>query len=149
MQSQSQTQNQSQSQGSQSQSQSQGQRLFAPPVKRGLFSEYSEGEFYDEMFDESGVPRDHYLGVFDQLSAMTGRDFESRRKRADLTFLQQGITSRFTAATAAATPNAFFRSTWCRASSRRASGHDWKPDSSSAFTPLICFCTTFITTRKF
>lgn len=67
-------------------------QLFATPIKCGLFARYSEGGFYDEMFDEAGQPRAHYQGVFDQLSAMTPQDFTARRKRADLTFLQQGIT---------------------------------------------------------
>ena len=67
-------------------------RLFAPPVKRGLFARYVEGGWYDEMFDDEGNPRAHYRGVFDQLSAMTVAEFNARRKRADLTFLQQGIT---------------------------------------------------------
>ncbi|MBV9867880.1 MAG: circularly permuted type 2 ATP-grasp protein [Abitibacteriaceae bacterium] len=44
------------------------------------------------MFDEKGCPRAHYQGVFDQLSAMSAEDFMARRRRADLTFLQQGIT---------------------------------------------------------
>jgi uncharacterized circularly permuted ATP-grasp superfamily protein len=69
-----------------------GARLFPPPVKQGLFARYQEGDFYDEMFDAHGLPRAHYQGVFDQLSAMTSQDYEVRRRRADLTFLQQGIT---------------------------------------------------------
>ena len=66
--------------------------MFAPPEKRGLFAQYSEGAFYDEMFDAHGVPRAHYRGVFDQLSSMSSGEYEARRRRADLTFLQQGIT---------------------------------------------------------
>ncbi|HEX8833941.1 MAG TPA: circularly permuted type 2 ATP-grasp protein [Abditibacteriaceae bacterium] len=101
-------QSQTQNQGSQTQSQGaspngspgngspngsfSNNRLFAPPLKRGLFSQYREGGFYDEMFDAEGNPRAHYQGVFDQLAAMNGADFAARRKRADLTFLQQGIT---------------------------------------------------------
>ena len=61
-------------------------------MKRGLFAGYDEGNFYDEMFDASGQPREHYRGVFDQLCAMNAQDFDNRRRRADLTFLQQGIT---------------------------------------------------------
>ncbi|HEX8552812.1 MAG TPA: circularly permuted type 2 ATP-grasp protein [Abditibacteriaceae bacterium] len=84
--------------GSMEQSFSDGQarqnmpRLFPPPVKQGLFAHYRENGFYDEMFDAQGVPRAHYQGVYDQLAAMSGVEFEARRKRADLTFLQQGIT---------------------------------------------------------
>ncbi len=92
MQSQSQSQSQRSPNGSQNQSQSQGARLFAEPIKRGLFANYDEGDFYDEMLDENGQPREHYRGVFDQLSAMNAADYDARRRRADLTFLQQGIT---------------------------------------------------------
>ena len=95
-QSQGSNQGQSQSQGGgsqgQSQSQSQNGRLFAQPIKSGLFAGYDEGAFYDEMFDDLGAPREHYRGVFDQLCVMTPEQFDARRRRADLTFLQQGIT---------------------------------------------------------
>jgi uncharacterized circularly permuted ATP-grasp superfamily protein len=67
-------------------------QLFAQPLKRGLFAQYDEAGFYDEMFDGSGVPRAHYQGLFAQLASMSPADFNARRKRADLTFLQQGIT---------------------------------------------------------
>ena len=67
-------------------------RLFPPPVKQGLFAEYREDRFYDEMFDANGIPRAHYQGVYDQLAAMSSKEFTARRRRADLTFLQQGIT---------------------------------------------------------
>ncbi len=93
MQSQSQSsQTQNQSHNGDAQSQNQSHRLFAEPMKRGLFAGYDEGNFYDEMFDASGQPREHYRGVFDQLCAMNAQDFDNRRRRADLTFLQQGIT---------------------------------------------------------
>ena len=84
-----QSQSQSQSQsggGTQSQSQSQLQS------KVGMFKEYTEDQFFDEMFDESGQPRPIYQGVFDQLSSMSPDDFAIRRRRADLTLLHQGIT---------------------------------------------------------
>jgi len=89
---------QSQSLGGMTQSQNaQAQRqmaplLFAEPTKHGLFAGYQENGFYDELFDESGNVRAHYRGVFDQFCAMSPADFQARRRRADLTFLQQGIT---------------------------------------------------------
>lgn len=67
-------------------------QLFALPTKRGLFAQYQEDGFYDEMFESNGEPRAHYHGLFAQLSAMSAENFNARRKRADLTFLQQGIT---------------------------------------------------------
>ena len=84
-----QSQSQSQSQsggGTQLQSQSQSQS------KDGMFKEYTEDQFFDEMFDESGQPRPIYQGVYDQLSNMSPDDFAVRRRRADLTLLHQGIT---------------------------------------------------------
>jgi uncharacterized circularly permuted ATP-grasp superfamily protein len=68
------------------------QRLFAPPLKSGLFQGYAEEGFYDEMFDQDGCPRHHYQGVFDQLSAMSPAEFDARRKRANLALMNQGIT---------------------------------------------------------
>ncbi len=84
------SQSQSQSQnggGNQSQSQSQSQN-----AKVGMFKDYTEDQFFDEMFDEHGQPRPMYRGVFDQLSTMSPDDFMVRRRRADLTLLHQGIT---------------------------------------------------------
>jgi uncharacterized circularly permuted ATP-grasp superfamily protein len=58
----------------------------------GLFSGYDCGGFYDEMFASPGVPRPHYLQLFQSLAAMAPAQFEERRKLADLSFLLQGIT---------------------------------------------------------
>ena len=85
-------QSQSQSQNGSGGAQRQSQRQGPPPARVGLFADYNEAAFYDEMFDADGYPREHYRGVFDQLSSMTPTDFDARRRRADLTFLQQGIT---------------------------------------------------------
>ena len=57
-----------------------------------MFNEYTEDQFFDEMFDETGQPRPIYQGVYDQLSDMSPDDFAVRRRRADLTLLHQGIT---------------------------------------------------------
>jgi len=74
------------------QNQQQSPLLFPQPIKRGAFADYSEGGFYDEMFTREGVPREHYQGVFDQLSAMSPQEFTARRKRADLALMNEGIT---------------------------------------------------------
>src|SRR6202167_2575362 len=58
----------------------------------GLFSGYDCGGFYGEMFASPGVPRPHYLQLFQSLAAMAPAQFEERRKLADLSFLLQGIT---------------------------------------------------------
>ena len=89
-----QSQSHSQSGGRPAQCQSQSQVIAAQAATphSGLFANYQNGAFYDEMFDASGNPRPEYRAVYDQISAMTPAEFEARRKRADLTLLQQGIT---------------------------------------------------------
>src|SRR5258707_15653552 len=59
---------------------------------RGLFSGYSAGPFYDEMFSSEGRARQHYARLFEKLGAMAPAQFKERRKLADLSFLLQGIT---------------------------------------------------------
>jgi len=64
----------------------------AAQVEGGLFSGYSAGPFYDEMFADQGRPRSHYARLFEKLGVMAQSQFEERRKLADLSFLLQGIT---------------------------------------------------------
>jgi len=52
---------------------------------------YEPGAFFDEMFEAPGVPRQHYRELAEQLSALSAEDFEERRRRVDLSFLNQGI----------------------------------------------------------
>src|SRR5271169_217451 len=59
---------------------------------RGLFSGYTAGPFYDEMFSSQGCARPHYARLFEKLGIMAPTQFEERRKHADLSFLLQGIT---------------------------------------------------------
>src|SRR5580692_2305191 len=59
---------------------------------RGLFSGYTAGPFYDEMFLSQGCARSHYARLFEKLGVMAPTQFEDRRKHADLSFLLQGIT---------------------------------------------------------
>ena len=58
----------------------------------GLFDSYAPGAFFDEMFSAPGVPRPHYVKLFEKLAALPVAHFEERRKLADLSFLLQGIT---------------------------------------------------------
>ena len=58
----------------------------------GLFSGYTAGPFYDEMFASQGQARSHYARLFETLGGMAPSQFEERRKHADLSFLLQGIT---------------------------------------------------------
>src|SRR5580658_4644090 len=59
---------------------------------RGLFTGYTAGPFYDEMFSTQGCARSHYARLFEKLGVMAPTQFEDRRKHADLSFLLQGIT---------------------------------------------------------
>lgn len=61
----------------------------ASPV---LTDEYQIGDFFDEMFEPSGQPRRHYLALHDRLREMSEAAFDERRRRADISFLYQGIT---------------------------------------------------------
>ena len=57
----------------------------------GLFSNYSEEGFFDEMF-LAGKPRPHYERLTQRLGRLTAADFRARCELADLTLLNQGIT---------------------------------------------------------
>ncbi len=47
---------------------------------------------YDEMFERPGIPRDHCRAVADALKLITDGDLNEIRQRADLSFLNLGIT---------------------------------------------------------
>lgn len=69
--------------------------MAAQPIclaEHGLFSGYTAGPFYDEMFASEGRARSHYARLFEKLGGMATAQFEERRKLADLSFLLQGIT---------------------------------------------------------
>ena len=56
-----------------------------------LFGEY-EQLGYDEMFDQTGVPRPHYATLYDRLLTLGGEELSRRNRVADLTMRHQGIT---------------------------------------------------------
>ena len=57
-----------------------------------MFEQYDIGGLYDEMFASPGVPRPHYSAVFERLAALDRNAFDTRRRMADLSFRNQGIT---------------------------------------------------------
>lgn len=57
-----------------------------------MFKNYILNGVYDEMFQETGVPRPHYEQVFRQLQNLSNPAFQRRSRMADLTFRNQGIT---------------------------------------------------------
>jgi uncharacterized circularly permuted ATP-grasp superfamily protein len=57
-----------------------------------LLRDYEFGSGYDEMFEAPGVPWAHCRAVFDALSSLTTGDLAEARQRADLAFVNLGIT---------------------------------------------------------
>jgi uncharacterized circularly permuted ATP-grasp superfamily protein len=57
-----------------------------------MFDQYQTNGIFDEMFADAGRPRPHYLPVYDRLRALGNEAFERRRRMADLSFRNQGIT---------------------------------------------------------
>jgi uncharacterized circularly permuted ATP-grasp superfamily protein len=56
-----------------------------------LDGRYDPGAFFDEMFEAPGVARPHYRALAEQFSALSAEEFDERRHRVDLSFLNQGI----------------------------------------------------------
>jgi uncharacterized circularly permuted ATP-grasp superfamily protein len=56
------------------------------------FHNYGRGEAYDEMFDSSGEPRQHYLELYKTLLDLPADELRRRKQASDITFLHQGIT---------------------------------------------------------
>jgi uncharacterized circularly permuted ATP-grasp superfamily protein len=57
-----------------------------------MFDGYEVNGVFDEMFTERGAPRKHYAGLARRLTRLGGGAFERRRKMADVSFRNQGIT---------------------------------------------------------
>src|SRR6187455_2211423 len=61
-------------------------------VLGALFSRYELPGAYDEMFDASGAPREHYRALVEELLAASTTDLRRHQIEADKAFLAQGIT---------------------------------------------------------
>jgi uncharacterized circularly permuted ATP-grasp superfamily protein len=57
-----------------------------------MFRHYGNPGGYDEMFESPGVPRQHYMQLFNMLNEISPAQFEPRRQVADMDFLRRGIT---------------------------------------------------------
>jgi len=57
-----------------------------------MFKSYDVGDLFDEVFVEPGVPRPHYVPLMERLSTLPLPAFERRRRMADVSFRNQGIT---------------------------------------------------------
>src|ERR1035438_7505672 len=56
------------------------------------FNDYWLDGAFDEMFEVEGVPRPHYLPLFDLLRELPLGEMRRRKQAADISFLHQGIT---------------------------------------------------------
>ena len=57
-----------------------------------LLANYQTDGVYDEMFDESGIPRSRADALSKRLTALSEGELVRRQKAADLTLLNMGIT---------------------------------------------------------
>src|SRR3954469_5517616 len=57
-----------------------------------MFQQYDVDGLFDEMFAAPGVPRPHYASVAEQLQQLDPAAFERRKRMADVSFRNQGIT---------------------------------------------------------
>jgi uncharacterized circularly permuted ATP-grasp superfamily protein len=58
----------------------------------GIFQNYTPGEFFDEVFDDGGNVRPHYLELVEQLSSLTPETYVQRQKASEAAFLRRGVT---------------------------------------------------------
>lgn len=56
------------------------------------FSDYDTGGFYDEMFDEEGIPRGPAKLLASRLKSLSSGELQRRQKAADQALLNMGIT---------------------------------------------------------
>lgn len=63
-------------------------------MKSNVFSNYEVGSFFDEMFTSSGKPEafEFYKPIFDRIGCLTDNEFEEKKKQADSSFLEHGVT---------------------------------------------------------
>jgi uncharacterized circularly permuted ATP-grasp superfamily protein len=57
-----------------------------------MFDNYPLNGIFDEMFAEPSIPRTHYASVYDRLRVMAKGAMQRRRRMADVSFRNQGIT---------------------------------------------------------
>ncbi|MEO6846937.1 MAG: circularly permuted type 2 ATP-grasp protein [Chthoniobacterales bacterium] len=56
------------------------------------FDGYQTDGFFDESFSEDGISREHYRQLVERFRKMSPEDFERKRKLAERSYLNQGIT---------------------------------------------------------
>jgi uncharacterized circularly permuted ATP-grasp superfamily protein len=58
----------------------------------GLFAQYEEGPFFDEMFAPGGGVRSHYQRLYNRFTEMSAEDVRRKHLVAERAFLTQGVT---------------------------------------------------------
>lgn len=61
-------------------------------MRSGLFSEYRQQGFYDEMFDGEDAPRDAYRGLYRGVADLSADVFSRKTDLAGASYLNEGIT---------------------------------------------------------
>jgi uncharacterized circularly permuted ATP-grasp superfamily protein len=61
-------------------------------MERGMFDQYEVNGLFDEMFAEPHSPRPHYAAVARRLAKLNPAALDRRRRMADVSFRNQGIT---------------------------------------------------------
>ena len=91
------------------------------PPGLALFSNYAlDTDYFDEMFQMDGRPRDSYRKLLQSILELQANELTQRQQAADLTFLNRGIT--FTVYGEESTIERIFPMTFCPVSSARRSG---------------------------
>ena len=65
-----------------------------PLMTPSTFDDYQTGFFFDEMFGtgQNHQPVEHYQKVFERIDRLTDHEIEEKRRQADSSFLEHGIT---------------------------------------------------------
>jgi uncharacterized circularly permuted ATP-grasp superfamily protein len=56
------------------------------------FESYNPGNFYDEFFEKSGLPRSEAKKLIDRVNSFADNELTNRQKAAEAAFMQMGIT---------------------------------------------------------
>ena len=57
-----------------------------------MFKPYNTGNYFDEMLDENGQPKEHYKNFYSMLPKLSDDEFREKHETAQLSFLNKGIT---------------------------------------------------------
>jgi len=69
-----------------------GKKKKTKPATKALFRGYQTEGFFDEVFSADGKPRPAYGQLIERFNQLSEQEIDERRKMADVSFLNQGIT---------------------------------------------------------